>query len=95
VKKNLTMALCPTSNLRVKFITDMEHMKEVIQTLWKNDVKFCFNTDNPSMLRTNLKKEMGMMLEHGILDEAQLDQTNQWAFEASFITNTSDKNLYL
>jgi adenosine deaminase len=95
VKKNLTMALCPTSNLRVKFIEDMKHMKEVIQTLWKNDVKFCFNTDNPSMLRTNLKKEMGMMLEHDILTEDQLDQTTKWAFEASFITNSPDKNLYL
>jgi adenosine deaminase len=94
-KMNVTLCLCPTSNLSVKFIKDMDHMKEVVQTLWKNEVKFCFNTDNPSMLRTNLKKEMGMMLEHGILDEAQLDQTNKWAFEASFITQTPDKNLYL
>ena len=33
VKKNLTLCLCPTSNLSVKFIKDMDHMKEVIQTL--------------------------------------------------------------
>jgi adenosine deaminase len=94
-KMNITLCLCPTSNLSVKFIKDMDHMKEVVQTLWKNEVKFCFNTDNPSMLRTNLKREMGMMVEHGILDESQLDQTNAWAFEASFVPNTKDKNLYL
>jgi adenosine deaminase len=92
---NITLCLCPTSNLSVKFIKDMDHMKEVVQTLWKHEVKFCFNTDNPSMLRTNLKKEMGMMLEHEILTQEQLDQTNVWAFEASFISNTKDKNLYL
>lgn len=94
-KMNITLCLCPTSNLSVKFIRDMEHMKEVVQTLWKNEIKFCFNTDNPSMLRTNLNKEMGMMLEHGVLTEDQLYQTNAWAFEASFITTTPDKNLYL
>ncbi len=94
-KMNITLCLCPTSNLSVKFIRDMQHMKEIIKTLWQNEIKFCFNTDNPSMLRTNLKREMGMMLEHEILDEAQLDQTTKWAFEASFITNDPDKNLYL
>lgn len=95
VKQNLTMCLCPTSNLSVKFIRDMDHMKEVIQTLWKHGVKFCFNTDNPSMLRTNLAKEIGMMRDHGILTEEQIDQTVQWAFEASFIEATPDTNLYL
>ncbi len=95
VKKNLTMCLCPTSNLSVKFIKDMNHMKEVIQTLWKNEVKFCINTDNPSMLRTNLKKEIALMTDNGILTEEQADQTTKWAFEASFVTTEAGRNLYL
>lgn len=95
VKKNLTMCLCPTSNLSVKFIRDIAHLKEVIQTLWKNDVKFCVNTDNPSMLRTNLRKEMALLTDNDILNEKQMDQTVKWAFEASFVTTAPDKNLYL
>lgn len=94
-KKGITLCLCPTSNLSVKFIKDMDHMKEIIQTLWKHEVKFCFNTDNPSMLRTNLSKEIGMMRTHGILDEQQIDQTVQWARDASFIPIHNETNLYL
>lgn len=95
VKKNLTMCLCPTSSLSLKFFKDLSHMKEILQTLWDSGVKFCFNTDNPSMLRTNLSKEIGMMREHNILSEEQIDQTIRWAFEASFIENETGKNLYL
>lgn len=94
-KKNITLCLCPTSNLSVKFIRDMEHMKEVVQTLWANEVKFCFNTDNPSMLRTTLNKEIDMMRKHGILTEEQIDQTLAWAREASFIPTEAGRNLYL
>lgn len=94
-KKNITLCLCPSSNLSVKFIRDMEHMKEVITALWENEVKFCFNTDNPSMLRTTVNKEMNMMLKHEILTEEQIDQTVDWAFEATFIPERTDSNLYL
>lgn len=83
------------SNLSVKFIRDIPHMKEVIRALWDNGVKFCINTDNPSMLRTNLKKELAIMTDNGILTEEEADQTVKWAFEATFIPTELGKNLYL
>lgn len=95
VKKNLTMCLCPTSNFSVGFIKDSKHFKEVLQTLWKHGVKFCMNTDNPSMLRTNLSKEIDLLRQHKVFDEAQIDQIIQWGFDASFITTEPGKNLYL
>jgi adenosine deaminase len=95
VKKNLTMCLCPTSNLSVGFIKDGKHLKEVIQTLWDNGVKFCVNTDNPSMLRTNMSKEIDLLRQNDCLTEDQIDQTVRWAFEASFIPTEFGKNLYL
>ena len=95
VKKNLCMCLCPTSNLSVKFIRDGDHLREVIQTLWNNGVKFCINTDNPSMLRTNLSKEIDLMRTYHILDEDQIDQTTAWAREASFVPTEIGRNLYL
>lgn len=94
-KKNLCMCLCPTSNMSLKFITDGKHLKEVITTLWDNGVKFCMNTDNPSMLRTNLAKEIDLMREYDILDEKQITQTLDWAREASFVDRTRETNLYL
>lgn len=95
VKKNLTLCICPTSNLKVGFVKDIDHLRTVIQTLWQNGVKFCINTDNPCMLRTNLKKELHLLLTNNVLDEEQIEQTIKWAFEASFINTKSDSNLYL
>lgn len=95
VKENLTMCLCPTSNFSVGFIKDGKHLKEVLQTLWKHGVKFCMNTDNPSMLRTNLSKEIDLLRQHKIFDEKQIEQIIQWGFEATFITTEPGKNLYL
>lgn len=94
-KKNLTMCLCPTSNFSVGFIKDGDHFREIIQTLWKAGVKFCMNTDNPSMLKTNLRKEIDLLRKHECLDEDQIDQTIRWAFECTFIPTEPGKNLYL
>ncbi len=94
-EKDLTLCLCPTSNMKVGFITDGEHLRRVLRTLLDNKVKFCINTDNPSMLRTNLTRELQLMRDHQILSEEEIDQTVQWAFEASFIPTEPDKNLYL
>lgn len=94
-KRDLTMCLCPTSNMRVGFIKDQKHLGEILRTLYDNEVKFCINTDNPAMLRTNLRKEMDLVRESGALSEAELDQTRRWAFEASFVPTEAGKNLYL
>lgn len=94
-EKNLTLCLCPTSNMRVGFIRDGAHLKEVVRTLYDAGVKICINTDNPSMLKTNLSKEIELMREHKILSEEEIDQTVKWAFEATFIPTESGKNLYL
>ncbi len=95
IDKNLTMCTCPTSNLSVGFIKDIEHLRETYQTLWNNGVKFCINTDNPSMLRTSLIKEINILRSNKILTEQQIDQTTRWAVEASFIPLEQGKNLYL
>ena len=95
VEKNLTLCMCPTSNMKVNFIHDSKHLGEIVRTLYKNGVKFCFNTDNPAMLRTTLPRELALVRETGALSEAELAQTIQWAFEASFIDRSAASNLYL
>ena len=93
--KDLTLCLCPTSNMRVGFIKDGAHLKEVVRTLYDNGVKFCINTDNPAMLRTNLRKELDLLRTNQALTESEIDQTTQWAFEASFVPTEAGRNLYL
>lgn len=94
-KKNLTLCMCPTSNLSVGFIKDGMHLKEVIRALYDAGVKICMNTDNPSMLKTNLIKEIDLLRTHEILNEEEIDQTIRWAFEASFVPTVAGRNLYL
>ena len=94
-EKNLTLCLCPTSNMKVGFIKGGDHLREVIRTLWDNGVKFCINTDNPSMLRTNLVKELDLLRQHNVLTDEQIDQTIRWGFEAAFTHTLPGKNLYL
>lgn len=94
-EKNLTLCLCPTSNIRVGFIKNGAHLKEILRTLYDSGVKFCINTDNPSMLKTNLSKEIELLRKHEILSEREIDQTIRWAFEATFIPTEQGKNLYL
>ncbi len=95
IKRDLTLCMCPTSSFSLKFFTDGDHFREIIQTLWKNGVKFCMNTDNPAMLRTNLRKEINLLREHNVLDEDQIKQTIDWAFQASFVDRKRESNLYL
>ncbi len=94
-KKDLTLCLCPTSNMKVGFIEGGAHLKDVIRTLLDSGVKFCLNTDNPSMLRTNLVQEIELMRKYEILSESEIDQTVLWAFAATFIPTEPGKNLYL
>jgi adenosine deaminase len=95
VKKNLTLCLCPTSNMSLGFIKNGTHLNEVIRTLYDNGVKFCLNTDNPSMLHTDLSKEIELMREFEILSEKEIAQVVQWAFDAAFTPTKAGKNLYL
>ncbi len=96
VERNITLCICPTSNLSVGFVKDLVHLKEIVQTLWKNTVKFCINTDNPAMLKTSLSKEIKLLEDNNILTSEQIDQTVRWAFEATFINlPNKDENLYL
>ncbi|HEY4520903.1 MAG TPA: amidohydrolase family protein [Candidatus Paceibacterota bacterium] len=94
-ERNLTLCMCPTSNMKVGFIKDERHLKEVFRTLYDSGVKFTINTDNPSMLNTSVANELDILRRNNILSEAEIDQTIQWAREAAFVPTETGKNLYL
>jgi adenosine deaminase len=85
VEHNITLEVCPTSNLRNSVVKNTRELKSVIRTFLKNRVKFAICTDGPEMYRTNIAKEQKFLKDNGILNERELDQCTKWAFEASFI----------
>jgi len=94
-ERGLTLCLAPTSNMSLGFIKDMPHLKEILRTLFDNSVKFCINTDNPSMLKTNLSKELELVRQSGALTEEEITKVIRWGFEATFIPTEPGRNLYL
>lgn len=84
-EQGIVLEICPTSNLRNSVLKNVREVKNVIRTLLKNEIKFVICTDGPEMYKTNVHKEQQFLLGNGILNQKELDQCTQWAFEASFI----------
>lgn len=85
VAKNITLEICPTSNLRNSVVKSVAELKKIITALVKNQIKFTINTDGPEMYSTNIYKEQEFLRKAGILTAQQISQCNKWAFEATFI----------
>lgn len=85
VQQNITLEMCPTSNLRNSIVKNHGELKKIIQTFLKHQVKFTINTDGPELYGTDIFKEQQLLIKNGILTQKQVDQCTKWAFEASFI----------
>jgi len=86
-KNNITLEICPTSNLQNSIVTNLKELKKIAAALLKNHVKFTINTDGPEMYRTNIHKELEILKKNNVLTSAEISQCAKWAFEASFIKN--------
>ncbi len=84
-EKNITLEVCPTSNLRNSVVKDVKALKKIFEQFLKFKIKFTINTDGPEMYRTSIKQEREFLVKNGLLTQAQVDQCNEWAFEATFV----------
>ncbi|MDP2587057.1 MAG: adenosine deaminase [Candidatus Komeilibacteria bacterium] len=85
VKHNITLELCPTSNLKCGVIKSLNEERKIYQTLHQNKVKLTINTDGPEMYRTNLFKELEFLQTNNIFSQADIDRFMNNARKASFI----------
>ena len=84
-ERNITLEICPSSNMHTGVIKGIEEMKGVFKALKSHGVEYTINTDGPEMLMTNLRNEIALLLKNGILDKKDVLKANSRAFEASFI----------
>ncbi|NNB86200.1 adenosine deaminase [Corallococcus exiguus] len=84
-ENNITLELCPTSNIHTKAVEDLQELKHIMQTFWDRKVKFTINTDGPYLLETDMRREIEIVESNGLLSTEQVDQALAWAREASFI----------
>ncbi len=85
VKNNITLEVCPTSNLRNSVVKDIKELKKTIRTLLANKVKIAICTDGPEMYQTSILKEHKFLVENKIMSQKELDQSTKNSLAASFI----------
>lgn len=85
VKNNITLEICPTSNLRNSVIKSVADLKSTIRSLLKNKVKIAICTDGPEMYQTGINKECEFLLANKIMTQKEIDQCTKNALAASFI----------
>lgn len=83
--QKVVLELCPTSNLHTHAILDIQELKQVIQTLIKNQVLITINTDGPYALNTNMKHEVDLLLQNNILTQEQINDCFKTAQKATFV----------
>lgn len=84
-QKNITLEVCPTSNLQTSAVKTWEEMGTILATLKKYHVPFTINSDGPELLSTNVKEEFEKLVEKKILTDEDVIACTQRALAASFI----------
>ena len=82
---DVTLEICPTSNLLTGALADQESVRDTFRTFVEHEVRFTIATDGPEMMRTHLRDEFELLLRIGALDEDELREANERGHEASFI----------
>ena len=82
---DVTLEICPTSNLLTKALADEDAVRETFRAFADSDVSFTIATDGPEMMRTHLLDEFELLLRIGALSEAELEAANARGHAVSFI----------
>ena len=82
---DITLEICPTSNLLTKALRDETEVRETFRAFVEHGVPFTIATDGPEMMRTHLRDELELLLRIGALDEPELRLANERGHDASFV----------
>src|SRR5215471_18084783 len=82
---DITLEVCPTSNLLTRALTDEEDVRRVFDAFVEHGVPFTIATDGPEMMRTHLRDEFELLHRIGALDEDEIGAANQRGHDASFL----------
>lgn len=90
-ENNITLEVCPTSNIDTGVYETMDEYP--LKQLIDSGVKITINTDNRTVSNTTLEKEYQLLKENFKLSEKDLIQFNLNAIEASFISESQKAEL--
>jgi adenosine deaminase len=82
---DITLEICPTSNLLTKALPDTDAVRETFRTFVGHGVPFTIATDGPEMMRTHLRDELELLLRIDALSADELAAANARGHDASFV----------
>jgi adenosine deaminase len=82
---DITLEICPTSNLLTKALPDDDAVRETFRAFAESGVPFTIATDGPEMMRTHLRDEFELLIRIGALDEEEARAANARGHDASFV----------
>ena len=88
-ERGVVLEICPSSNLATRAVASLDELGGVLRRFWDHGVKFTINTDGPYLLDTNMRSEVRMLREAGVLSDEQIEQALRWAREATFIPEST------
>jgi adenosine deaminase len=88
-ERGIVLEICPSSNLATRAVASLDELGGVLARFWKRGVKFTINTDGPYLLDTNMRSEVKLLRDAGVLSDEQIDQALQWAREATFVEDAA------
>ena len=83
---DITLEICPTSNLLTKALPDEDAVRDTFQAFVYHGVPFTIATDGPEMMRTHLRDELELLERIGALDQNGLREANARGHEMSFVS---------
>ena len=83
---DITLEICPTSNLLTKALPDEDAVRDTFRAFADHGVPFTIATDGPEMMRTHLRDELELLERIGALDEEGLREANARGHEVSFVS---------
>jgi len=85
-RRNITLEMCPTSNLRTGVIPSLQ--KHPIRTFFDNGIRVTVNTDDPSMFNTDMNNEYLQLHRQLNFTVSELFDLTLNALDSSFLPET-------
>ncbi len=81
----IVLELCPTSNVNTHAVDGWADFRQTVKTLQENKIPLTINTDGPYALKTNMRNEVELCIEHNIFTPEEVTRCLDTARAAMFV----------
>jgi adenosine deaminase len=85
VESGTVLEICPSSNLRTHAVASLAELGAALRKFENAGVRYTINTDGPYLLNTHLRLEYQMLIDNGVLSEAEAERSVAVARAATFV----------